>query len=72
MDADVKAGLDAATTKEDVERVFADFVAKTEAPKKRRKTSSSKWRKIIYHRCNSLPSRYCPHIYGCRKNQRNS
>ena len=33
MDADVKAGLDAATTKEDVEKVFADFVAKTEAPK---------------------------------------
>ena len=72
MDADVKAGLDAATTKEDVERVFADFVAKTEAPKKRRKTSSSKWRKTIYHCGNGLSNRYCSHIHGCRKNQRNS
>lgn len=33
MDKDVKAGLDAATTKEDVKKVFEDFVAKTEAPK---------------------------------------
>ena len=33
MDADVKAGLDKATTKADVEKVFADFVAKTGAPK---------------------------------------
>lgn len=37
MDADVKAGLDAATTKEDVEKVFGDFVAKTEAPKEEEK-----------------------------------
>ena len=32
MDADVKAGLDAATTKADVEKVFTDFVVKTAAP----------------------------------------
>ena len=37
MDSDVKAGLDKATTKEDVEKVFADFVVKTEAPKKEEK-----------------------------------
>ena len=39
MDADVKAGLDAATTKADVEKVFADFVAKTEAPKEEEKSA---------------------------------
>ena len=37
MDADVKAGLDAATTKADVEKVFADFVAQTEDPKEEEK-----------------------------------
>jgi len=41
MDADVKAGLDAATTKEDVEKVFGDFVAKTEAPKEEEKQVAS-------------------------------
>lgn len=40
MDADVKAGLDAATTKADVEKVFADFVAKTESPKEEEKTEA--------------------------------
>ena len=37
MDPEVKAGLDAATTKEDVEKVFSDFVAKSEAPKEEKK-----------------------------------
>ena len=41
MDADVKAGLDAATTKADVEKVFADFVAKTEAPKEEKPVAPS-------------------------------
>ena len=40
MDPEVKAGLDAATTKEDVEKVFSDFVAKSEAPKRREKRRS--------------------------------
>ena len=40
MDADVKAGLDAATTKADVEKVFADFVEKTESPKEEEKTEA--------------------------------
>ena len=37
MDPEVKAGLNAATTKEDVEKVFSDFVAKSEAPKEEKK-----------------------------------
>ena len=37
MDPEVKAGLDVATTKEDVEKVFSDFVAKSEAPKEEKK-----------------------------------
>ena len=41
MDADVKVGLDKATTKEDVEKVFADFVAKTEAPKEEKTAAPS-------------------------------
>ena len=41
MDADVKAGLDKATTKSDVEKVFADFVAKTEAPKEEKTAAPS-------------------------------
>ena len=41
MDADVKAGLDKATTKADVEKVFADFVAKTEAPKEEKQAAPS-------------------------------
>ena len=41
MDADVKAGLDKATTKADVEKVFADFVAKTEDPKEEKPVAPS-------------------------------
>ena len=41
MDADVKVGLDKTTTKEDVEKVFADFVAKTEAPKEEKQAAPS-------------------------------
>ena len=41
MDADVKAGLDKAITKEDVEKVFTDFVAKTEAPKEEKPAAPS-------------------------------
>ena len=41
MDADVKAGLDAATTKADVEKVFADFVEKTESPKEEKPVAPS-------------------------------
>ena len=37
MNPEVKAGLDSATTKEDVEKVFSDFVAKSEAPKEEKK-----------------------------------
>ena len=33
MDSEVKSGLEAATTKEDVEKVFADFVVKTQPEK---------------------------------------
>ena len=40
MDSEVKAGLEAATTKEDVEKVFADFVAKTQ-PEKEEVTAPS-------------------------------
>ena len=40
MDPEVKSGLEAATTKEDVEKIFADFVAKTQ-PEKEEVTAPS-------------------------------
>ncbi|MGX7112380.1 PTS fructose transporter subunit IIABC [Gemella cuniculi] len=41
MDPTVKAGLDNATTKEEVEKVFANFVAKTDTPKEEKEEKIS-------------------------------
>ncbi|GAB7569054.1 PTS sugar transporter subunit IIA [Gemella sp. Musashino-2025] len=64
MDIDVKNGLNKATTKEEVEKVFTNFIAKTETTKKKKTKKNYRPKKNLYYRCNSMSYRYCSYIYG--------